>query len=202
MRRLGRTACSITALVLACLSCSSEPDGTSNPATPSNPSAQPIRVLILTATAGFRHDSIGAARQSLSSLAASSGAFTVNATEDLSAVNASTLANTDVLFFALTSGELAFTADQKSAILNFVSQGGGFLGAHSATDTLYDLASLTLGHEEHLADVVAGYGSAVDLDVIYAWWSLQSLRAARWLIEHGFDPSSPGAEFDFLRSAL
>jgi aminoglycoside phosphotransferase len=68
-------------------------------------------------------------------------------------------------------------------------------------DALYDLASLTLGHEEHLADVVAGYGTHVDLDVIRAWWSLRSLRAARWLIEHGFDPSSPGCEFDVLRSS-
>jgi hypothetical protein len=42
----------------------------------------------------------------------------------------------------------------------------------------------------------------VDLDVIRAWWSLRSLRAARWLIEHGFDPSSPGCEFDVLRSQL
>jgi hypothetical protein len=25
---------------------------------------------------------------------------------------------------------------------------------------------------------------------------------ARWLIEHGFDPSSPGAEFDVLRSRM
>jgi len=33
-------------------------------------------------------------------------------------------------------------------------------------DALYDLASLTLGHEEHLVDVVAGYGTDVDLDVI------------------------------------
>jgi aminoglycoside phosphotransferase len=69
-------------------------------------------------------------------------------------------------------------------------------------DALWDLASLTHGHEEHLADVVAGYGADVDLDVIYAWWSLRSLVAARWLIEHGFDPSSPGCEFDVLRSAL
>jgi aminoglycoside phosphotransferase (APT) family kinase protein len=69
-------------------------------------------------------------------------------------------------------------------------------------DALYDLASLTLGHEEHLGDVVAGYGTDVDLDVIRAWWSLRSLRAARWLIEHGFDPSSPGCEFDVLRSRL
>ncbi len=69
-------------------------------------------------------------------------------------------------------------------------------------DALYDLAILTLGHQEHLGDVVAGYGTGVDLDVIRAWWSLRSLQAARWLIEHGFDPSSPGCEFDVLRSQL
>ncbi|MFL5738292.1 MAG: phosphotransferase family protein [Actinomycetota bacterium] len=68
-------------------------------------------------------------------------------------------------------------------------------------DALYDLATLTLGHEERLADVVAGYGTDVDLDVIRAWWSLRSLLAARWLIDHGFDPSSPGCEFDVLRSS-
>jgi aminoglycoside phosphotransferase (APT) family kinase protein len=72
----------------------------------------------------------------------------------------------------------------------------------SQGDAVSDLASLTLGHEEHLADVVAGYGAEVDLDVIRGWWSLRSLRAARWLIEHGFDPNSPGAEFDVLRSRL
>jgi aminoglycoside phosphotransferase len=69
-------------------------------------------------------------------------------------------------------------------------------------DALYDLATLTLGHEERLDDVVAGYGTDVDLDVIRGWWSWRSLVAARWLIEHGFDPSSPGAEFDVLRSRM
>jgi aminoglycoside phosphotransferase (APT) family kinase protein len=69
-------------------------------------------------------------------------------------------------------------------------------------DALDDLASLTLGHEEHLGDVVAGYGDDVDLDVIRAWWSLRSLVTVRWLIEHGFDPSSPGCEFDVLRSRM
>ena len=61
---------------------------------------------------------------------------------------------------------------------------------------------MTLGHEEHLGDLVAGYGPDVDLDVIRAWWSLRSLRAAGWLIEHGFDPSLPGCEFAVLRSQL
>jgi type 1 glutamine amidotransferase len=92
---------------------------------------------MLTATAGFRHDSISAARQVLTTMGSSSAEFTVSATEDLGAINATTLAATDVLFFALTSGELSFTAQQKAAILSFVSNGGGFLGAHSATDTLY-----------------------------------------------------------------
>ena len=67
-------------------------------------------------------------------------------------------------------------------------------------DAMYDLASLTLGHPEHLSDVVAGYGGDVDHDVIRGWWSLRSLTAIRWLIEHGFDPSSAGCEIDVLRS--
>jgi aminoglycoside phosphotransferase (APT) family kinase protein len=69
-------------------------------------------------------------------------------------------------------------------------------------DGLYDLASLTLGHPEHLGDVVAGYGVEVDLDVIRGWWSLRSLTAIRWLVEHGFDPASPGCEIDVLRAQL
>ena len=69
-------------------------------------------------------------------------------------------------------------------------------------DALYDLASLTLGHQEHLDDVVAGYGTGVDLDVIRAGWSLRSLLSARWLIEHGFDPFTPGCEVDVLKSQM
>jgi aminoglycoside phosphotransferase len=69
-------------------------------------------------------------------------------------------------------------------------------------DALFDLATLTLGHQEHLDDVVAGYGADVDLDVIRGWWSLRCLRAIRWLIEHGFDPSSPGCEVDVLKSQM
>ncbi|MEO3820071.1 phosphotransferase [Plantactinospora sp. B24E8] len=69
-------------------------------------------------------------------------------------------------------------------------------------DALYDLAVLTLGHEEHLDDVVAGYGADVDRDVIRGWWSWRSLVAARWLAEHGFDPAEPGCEFDVLRARM
>ena len=74
----------------------------------------------------------------MSALAASSGTFTVTATEDLASFTGSVLAGYDVILFALTTGELEFDAAQKSAIVNFVSGGKGFLGVHSATDTLYD----------------------------------------------------------------
>jgi uncharacterized protein len=98
----------------------------------------PIRVLMLTATAGFRHDSIPIARDVMTTLAASSGDFTVTATEDVRTITTAMLTQSDVLFFALTTGELPFTADQKDAILAFVSGGKGFIGVHSATDTLYE----------------------------------------------------------------
>jgi aminoglycoside phosphotransferase len=67
---------------------------------------------------------------------------------------------------------------------------------------LYDLATLTLGHQEHLGDVVAGYGGDVDVEVIRAWWSLRSLQNIRWLIDHGYDPFTSGAEVDVLRARM
>lgn len=84
--------------------------------------------------------------------------------------------------------------DEITGIIDWSEAGQG--------DALYDLATLTLGHEEHLGDVVAGYGADVDLDVIRAWWSLRSLLGVRWLVEHGFDPSAPGCEVDVLKSRL
>jgi aminoglycoside phosphotransferase (APT) family kinase protein len=69
-------------------------------------------------------------------------------------------------------------------------------------DAMFDLASLTLGHQERLDDVIAGYGPDVDRDRIRAWWSLRSLRGVRWLMEHGFDPWKPGCEVDVLKSQL
>jgi aminoglycoside phosphotransferase (APT) family kinase protein len=69
-------------------------------------------------------------------------------------------------------------------------------------DALYDLAILTLGHPGHLGDVLAGYGTEVDLDVIRGWWSLRCLCAVRWLAEHGYDPNTPGAEVDVLRAQM
>jgi aminoglycoside phosphotransferase (APT) family kinase protein len=84
--------------------------------------------------------------------------------------------------------------DEVTGIIDWSEAGPG--------DALFDLAVLTLGHEEHLGDVLAGYGGDVDGEVIRAWWSLRSLLVVRWLAEHGFDPAAPGCEVDVLRSRM
>jgi type 1 glutamine amidotransferase len=132
-----------------------------------------VRVLMLTATRGFRHDSIPVAKDVMSALAASSGTFTVTATEDVPSITAPALAAYDVIFFALTTGELEFTAEQKSAILTFVSQGKGFLGVHSATDTLYEWAD---------------YGRLVGAYFKEHPWT----QSATVLVEDGSNPSTAG----------
>jgi aminoglycoside phosphotransferase (APT) family kinase protein len=70
----------------------------------------------------------------------------------------------------------------------------------SPGDALYDLAVLTLGHPEHLDDVIAGYGNDVDRDLVRAWWSWRCLVAVRWLAEHGFGEFDAMAEITVLRS--
>ncbi|MFG3236387.1 phosphotransferase [Streptomyces antibioticus] len=100
---------------------------------------------------------------------------------------------------AFTHGDLQVAhvfvdGDKVTGIIDWSEAGQG--------DGLRDLATLTLGHPEHLDDVIAGYGTDVDLDVIHAWWSLRSLLAIRWLAEHGFDPFAPGCEVDVLRSRV
>ena len=82
--------------------------------------------------------------------------------------------------------------DEVTGVIDWSEAGQG--------DAAYDLASLTLGHPERLGDVVEGYGADVDLDVVRGWWSLRSLTAIRWLVEHGFDPAAPGCEIDVLRA--
>ena len=67
-------------------------------------------------------------------------------------------------------------------------------------DALFDVAILTLRHKEHLGDVVAGYGTYLDRDLIRAWWSLRCLANVRWLAEHGYGSPEEFPEVAVLRS--
>lgn len=94
---------------------------------------EPKRILYVTHSAGFRHDSVVVSGDVLRSL---NPRLAVTPTEDLSQITAENLRNYDAVFF-FTSGELDLRPDQRTALLEFVRGGGGFGGVHSATDTLY-----------------------------------------------------------------
>ena len=70
----------------------------------------------------------------------------------------------------------------------------------SQGDALFDLATLTLGHPQRLDDVIAGYGTDVDRDLIRAWWSLRCLSNVRWLVEHGYGAPETYPEVAVLRA--
>lgn len=94
------------------------------------------RILYVTHSAGYRHDSIVTSLGVLRSVAERNGKLEITATEDLSLLNAANLAQYDALFF-FSSGELPLLDQQKQDLLDFVRSGKGFGGVHSATDTLY-----------------------------------------------------------------
>jgi type 1 glutamine amidotransferase len=96
----------------------------------------PERILYFTHSAGYRHDVIPLSTAILTQLGKASGVFEVTATEDTSEFTTENLDRYAAVMF-YTSGELPMNGAQKSALLEFVRSGRGFLGVHSATDTFY-----------------------------------------------------------------
>lgn len=84
--------------------------------------------------------------------------------------------------------------DEVSGVVDWSEGGYG--------DAMYDLATLTRGHEEHLDDVVTGYGGDAEIDVIHAYWSLRSLMEIRWLVEHGHGQPATLPEVEVLNSLI
>jgi uncharacterized protein len=94
------------------------------------------RILYFTHSAGYRHDVLPLSGSILRDLGENSGSFQITATEDISALTAENLRRFAAIMF-YTTGELPVNDGQKTALLDFVRSGGGFLGVHSATDTFY-----------------------------------------------------------------
>lgn len=94
------------------------------------------RLLVFSKTASFRHESIEPAIAALLSIAPARE-WTITASEDSVVFTDGTLAQTDVVVFMMTTGDILDDA-QQTAMQAFVDAGGGFVGVHSATDTEYD----------------------------------------------------------------
>ena len=96
-------------------------------------------LLVVTATAGFRHDSIPTAEEVIARLAPRLGASVSYARteEEMAwALTADALRGVDVVLFVNTTGELAVPS--RDDLLRWIAAGGSFVGVHSATDTWHD----------------------------------------------------------------
>lgn len=98
--------------------------------------ARKRRLLYLTLSAGFKHDSVPMSRDIVTGIGQRSGAFEVTLADDVSPFTAANLKNYDAVMF-YTTGELPMNDEQKQAFVQFVRSGHGFVGVHSATDTFY-----------------------------------------------------------------
>lgn len=99
-------------------------------------STKPQTVLVFTRTAGFRHDSIPVALDTLRRVGAADG-ISIEHSEDATSFNAANLLRMKAVVFANTTGDV-LDAEQQRALQDYIEGGGGFLGIHSAADTEYD----------------------------------------------------------------
>jgi len=162
------------------------------------------RILYFTHSAGYRHEVIPVSREILTRLGEASPRFEVTASEDVAAFTAENLRRYRAVMF-FTTGELPMSDAQKQALTDFVRDGGGFLGVHSATDTFYrwpEYGKLIGGYfNEHpwhqsvrieVADpsnpLVASLGTAITLaDEIY---QIRDFDAAGSRVLLRLDPAS------------
>jgi hypothetical protein len=114
-------------------------------ASPAAAQETPKRLLFLTHAALYKHTSLAPAEAAVSAWA-EDGGFTVTGLRgylqdagslDLSVVNRAYLAQFDGVMM-MTNGNLPMDAEQRRALLDFVRDGGGFVGVHNAALTFYD----------------------------------------------------------------
>ncbi len=110
------------------------------------------RILVLTKSSGFEHDvikregeALSLAEQTLVHLGEMHG-WDVTCTKDAGLVNADNLKNYDLVLF-YTTGELTEEGNDKNPpmseqgrhdLIEFVRNGGGFIGSHTSGDTFHD----------------------------------------------------------------
>ena len=95
------------------------------------------KILLYTLTKGFHHGSTEILEQELPKLGKESGAFECTVTKAPEDFTEANLKSYDAVFFFTTQNVLPDKA-QRDALVAFVKSGRGFIGAHNATDSLYD----------------------------------------------------------------
>lgn len=128
-------------IVVAFMACGgAAATSSSAPSQPSSPSVAAKRLLIVTVTAGFHHESIPRAVAVLATLARQNGGVTVSfcrtADDVKTMLSADGLRAVDGVFFANTTGDLGLP--DVAGFLSWIRAGHPFLATHSATDTYHN----------------------------------------------------------------
>lgn len=98
--------------------------------------AVPMRLLVFSKTAAFRHDSIPTAIAAMRKLGQEHH-VSIDFTEDASAFTSANLARYAAVVFLMTTGTV-LDGEQASALESYIHAGGGYVGVHSASDTEYN----------------------------------------------------------------
>ena len=131
--------------------------------------AAPKKVLVVTATKGFRHSSIPTAENVLTTLGETSGDFTVvdvvrggpNGTDDAEVaakMSLEKLKNVDAVIFANTTGDLAIP--DKDGFIRWIEAGHALIGMHSGSDTFHGFPAYT----KALGGEFKTHGAQVQID--------------------------------------
>ncbi len=122
------------------------------------------KLLVVTVTKGFRHNSIPTAEAVLGSLAERHSAFTVDYARTDEAVmtrmSPKMLQGYDGVIFANTTGELPIP--NKEAFIDWIQSGKAFVGMHSASDTFHQFRP----YIEMLGGEFQTHGPQVEVDAV------------------------------------
>jgi type 1 glutamine amidotransferase len=111
--------------------------------TPASAEKATERLLYLTHSAGFEHGVIKRRQEGRLAVAekrmieAAGDDYEVTVTKDCATINPENLAKYDAVVF-YTTGELPISKENLDAFIDWVANGGAFVGIHCATDTLYE----------------------------------------------------------------
>lgn len=161
MRLTSYSGLFIIALAVACGGSSA--DG--RPSAPGAPAQETpaVRLLVVTHTAGFRHDSIPTAETTIRDLGIENNLYQTDfarTAEDVrERLSPAGLGRVDAVFFANTTGNLG--VPDIGAFLGWIAAGHAFFGAHSASDTYHDEPAFL----EMLGGEFATHGSIAEADV-------------------------------------
>nr|WP_315254747.1 ThuA domain-containing protein [uncultured Flavobacterium sp.] len=95
-----------------------------------------FKVLLVTETAGWYHESIESGVTAINELARTHN-FDVNRQQNAEKITENKLKNYDAVIFLSTTGNI-FDESEKTAFQKFIQSGKGFVGLHAASDTEYN----------------------------------------------------------------